>query len=122
MPSMTSPFLRALLALLVTMPIWGAAAERPLVILSPESRPYAYTEDGRIKGLLHDLVTEAFRRAHRQAEIRFLPWARCMDEVRKGRADAMFVMYKTAEREQDFAFPEESLTDLRERIFARRRA
>jgi polar amino acid transport system substrate-binding protein len=117
---------RALHALLVMMPILFAsaasAAERPLVILSPESHPYAYREDGRIKGLLHDLVIEAFRRAHRHVEIRFLPWARCMDEVRKGRADGMFVMYKTPERERDFAFPEESLTDLRERIFVRPRA
>ena len=123
MALMLSLLFRALPVLLVMLPVWGACAdERPLVILSPESRPYAYREDGRVKGLLHDLVTEAFRRAHRRVEIRFLPWARCMDDVRKGRADGMFVMYKTDERERDFAFPEESLTDLRERIFTRRHA
>jgi len=100
----------------------SAAAEDPLLIVSPESHPYAYREGSATKGVLHDLVTEAFRRAQRPIEIRFLPWARCMEDVRKGRADAMFVMYKTPERERDFSFPEESLTDLRERIFVRRNA
>lgn len=99
-----------------------AAAHDRIVIVSPESRPYAYREGDLTKGLLHDLVTEAFKRARRPIEIRFFPWARCMEEVKKGRADAMFVMYKTPERERDFAFPEESLTDLRERIFVRRSA
>jgi polar amino acid transport system substrate-binding protein len=109
-------------SILVALVARPAAAQDPLVIVSPESRPYAYREGDVTKGVLHDLVTEAFRRAHRPIEIRFFPWARCMEEVRKGRADAMFVMYKTAEREQDFAFPAESLTDLRERIFVRRNA
>jgi polar amino acid transport system substrate-binding protein len=99
-----------------------AAAEEPVIIVSPESHPYAYREGEAIKGVLHDLVTEAFRRAHHPIEIRFFPWGRCMEEVRKGRAAAMFVMYKTPDRERDFAFPEESLTDLRERIFVRRNA
>lgn len=99
-----------------------AVAEEQIIIVSPESHPYAYREGNVAKGVLHDLVIEAFRRAHRPIEIRFLPWARCMEEVKKGHADAMFVMYKTPERERDFAFPDEQLTDLRERIFVRRNA
>lgn len=105
--------------LALLFPLLAGAGETPLIIVSPESHPYAYSENGRNQGVLYDLVTEAFRRAHRPVEIRFFPWARGMEEVRKGRADAMFVMYKTPERERDFTFPEESLTDLRERIFVR---
>lgn len=113
---------RLLTILWLACPIFAGAAEDPIVIVSPESHPYAYREGGVTKGLLHDLVTEAFRRADHPIEIRFFPWGRCMEEVRKGRAAAMFVMYKTPDRERDFAFPEESLTDLRERIFVRRNA
>jgi polar amino acid transport system substrate-binding protein len=65
---------------------------------------------------------EAFQRANRKVEIRLIPWARAMEEVRQGRADGMFVVYKTPERERDFAFPAEPLTELRERIFVRRKA
>jgi len=108
--------------ILVALGTRAATAQDPIVVVSPESHPYAYREGDITRGVLHDLVTEAFRRANRPIEIRFFPWARCMEEVRKGRADAMFVMYKTPERERDFAFPHESLTDLRERIFVRRNA
>lgn len=112
-----------LLLLLIRAPSPVAAEEdQPLIIDSPESHPYAWREDGRMTGLFHDLVTEAFRRAHRKVEIRLIPWARAMEEVRQGRADGMFVVYKTPERERDFAFPEEPLTNLRERIFVRRKA
>ena len=111
-----------LLALLLLLSVLPAAAENPIVIDSPESHPYAYREDGHMAGLFHDLVTEAFKRAGHPVEIRLIPWARAMEEVRQGRADGMFVVYKTPERERDFAFPDEALTDLRERIFVRRSA
>jgi polar amino acid transport system substrate-binding protein len=75
-----------------------------------------------MSGLFYDLVTEAFRRAHHPVEIRLIPWARAMEEVRQGRADGMFVLYKTPERERDFIFPDEPLAELRERIFVRRTA
>src|SRR5579859_5030289 len=110
-----------LVLLLSTLSV-AAAEEPPLIIDSPESHPYAWREDGQIKGLFHDLVMEAFQRAGRKVEIRLLPWARAMEEVRQGRADGMFVVYKTPERERDFAFPDEPLTELRERIFVRRNA
>ena len=109
-----------LLPMLAALP--AASAEAPIVIDSPESHPYAYRENGRMTGLFHDLVIEAFRRAHHPVEIHLIPWARSMEEVRQGRADGMFVVYKTAERERDFAFPVEPLTELRERIFVRRTA
>jgi polar amino acid transport system substrate-binding protein len=119
---MSALFLRLVSLLLMLAAVPAAAAETPIVIDSPEGHPYAYRENGRMTGLFHDLVIEAFRRAHHPVEIRFIPWARAMEEVRQGRADGMFVVYKTAERERDFAFPEEPLTQLRERIFVRRTA
>ena len=111
-----------LLSLLLLLSALPAAAENPIIIDSPESHPYAWRENGRMTGLFHDLVTEAFRRAHHPVEIHLIPWARAMEEVRQGRADGMFVVYKTSERERDFAFPDEPLTELRERIFVRRNA
>jgi len=119
---MTASLLRLIPLLLLLCCPPAPAEEKPLIIDSPESHPYAWRENGEMKGLFHDLVIEAFRRAHRPVEIRLIPWARAMQEVRQGRADGMFVLYKTPERERDFAFPEESLTDLRERIFVRRNA
>lgn len=119
---MIARLLRLLVVLLLSSLPALAEEDAPLIINSPESHPYAWVENGRMTGLFHDLAMEAFQRAHRKVEIHLIPWARAMEEVRQGRADGMFVVYKTPERERDFAFPEEPLTDLRERIFVRRNA
>ncbi len=118
---MKEPFLRILplIWLLCALPV---VAQTPIIIESPESHPYAYRVEGRMSGLFYDLVTEAFRRADRPLEIHLIPWARAMEDVRQGRADGMFVLYKTPERERDFTFPDQALTELRERIFVRRTA
>lgn len=117
-----SSLLRLLPLLLMLAALPATADDTPIIIDSPESHPYAWREDGHMTGLFYDLVTEAFRRADRKVEIHLIPWARAMEEVRQGRADGMFVVYKTPERERDFAFPDEPLTELRERIFVRRNA
>lgn len=119
---MTSSRLHLLLLFLLLVVAPARGEEAPLIIESPESHPYAWREAGQMKGLFHDLAMEAFRRAGRRAEIRLVPWARAMEDVRQGRADGMFVVYKTREQERDFAFPAEPLAELRERIFVRRNA
>lgn len=120
--TMAALFSRFISLLLMLAAVPAMAGETPIVIDSPEGHPYAYRENDHLTGLFYDLVTEAFRRANHPVEIHLVPWARSMEEVRQGRADGMFVVYKTAERERDFAFPNEALTELREWIFVRRTA
>jgi len=96
-----------------------AAAEPPVILVAPEEHPYNYVEDGHITGMFVEIVREAFRRAGHAVEIRLLPWPRCMEEVRFGRADGMYVVYKTPEREQIFDFTGQPLEFLHEHFFVR---
>ena len=100
--------LAALLILLAAPGAWAQAPE-PLHITTGGFRPVAYMEDGHLTGVLCDLLTEAGRRAGIPVEIHLLPWARSMEETRSGRMDAIFPIFRTAQREGFYTFPDEVL-------------
>ena len=74
------------------------AHPRALVLVAADSAPTAYMEDGKPSGMLVDVVTEALQRAGSQFEIRLMPWARCLAEIRNGRVDGIFSVFKLPER------------------------
>lgn len=109
-------FLASALALSVT---WTgrAAAEDPIKLIAPDAPPHSFMEDGVVKGMLVEVLREAFRRAGRPLEIRLEPWARCMEEVRWGRSDGFYVVYRTPEREKLYDFTGEPLEILQETFY-----
>jgi len=76
----------------------GEAYPAGLVLVAADSAPTAYMENGRPAGILVEVVTEAFRRAGHPFEIQLMPWARCLAEVRSGRVDGIFSVFKLPER------------------------
>jgi len=55
-------------------------------------------------GVIVEIAVEAFKRAGYTANVKFLPWARALDDGKEGRADGMVGIWHNAEREQWFAF------------------
>lgn len=110
-------FLLLILALLIGLP---AAAEGTLVVATVDRVPMAYVENGRLTGLLVELTEEAFRRVGRQVEIRLLPWPRCLAATKDGTADAVLTIFKTPEREAQFAFAEEEVLHQTESLFMKK--
>ena len=98
----------------------GARADMPAVIVTADRVPMAYVENGKLSGLLVDLTQEAFRRIGRPLEIRLLPWPRCVAEVRTGEADATTTMFRTPEREGQFAFGQEDVLQQTESLFVKK--
>jgi polar amino acid transport system substrate-binding protein len=78
----------------------GDAYPGRLVLVAADSAPTAYMEDGRPTGILVDVVTEAFQRTGSQFEIQLMPWARCLAEIRSGRVDGIFSVFKLPERNE----------------------
>ncbi|WP_199911553.1 substrate-binding periplasmic protein [Dongshaea marina] len=72
---------------------------KTLELVTLQYPPYEFREDGEVKGLAVELVTEAFKRMNQPIRITLLPWARALQEVKLGRADGIFTAYKTPERE-----------------------
>jgi polar amino acid transport system substrate-binding protein len=78
----------------------GDAHPAGLVLVAADSAPTAYMEDGRPTGILVDVVTEAFQRTGHPFEIQLMPWARCLAEIRSGRVDGIFSVFKLPERNE----------------------
>jgi polar amino acid transport system substrate-binding protein len=72
----------------------GNAYPAGLVLVAADSSPTACMKDGKPTGILVDVVTAAFRRTGGQFEIQLMPWARCLAEVRAGRVDGIFSVFK----------------------------
>lgn len=110
----------ALLLILTLFAGRVGATEKPLVVVTADRVPMAYVKDGKPTGLLTDLAEEAFRRAGRKIEIRLLPWPRCLVELKDGEADAILTIFKTPEREAQFAFSEEEVLHQTESLFMKK--
>ncbi len=69
--------------------------------------PYAYDENGEVKGFSVDLLKEVFHRMDIPMQIKVLPWKRALKMVKNGRADAVLLAFKTEEREKYADYPDE---------------
>jgi len=95
---LSGSFRSLLFALAIAAMGCGNAYAGGLVLVAADSAPTAYMQDGKPTGILVDVVTEAFRRSGHQFEIQLMPWARCLAEIRSGRVDGIFSVFKLPER------------------------
>jgi polar amino acid transport system substrate-binding protein len=91
-----------------------------LVLVAADSIPTAYVENGKKIGLLVDLVQEAFQRAGVVVDIQIMPWARCLAEVKAGKVDGIFSVYKTRERQEFLTYTDEVLITQVQALFVRK--
>jgi len=70
-----------------------------LNIVTLQYPPYAYKENGQVKGIAVKIVAEAFKRLDLPITITVLPWARALHQIKNGDADAIFTLFKKPERE-----------------------
>jgi polar amino acid transport system substrate-binding protein len=97
----------------------GDAYPGGLVLVAADSAPTAYMEDGRPSGMLVDVVTEALQRTGSQFEIRLMPWARCLAEIRNGRVDGIFSVFKLPERNEFLTYTSVPIITQVEALFVR---
>ncbi|MBP2299298.1 substrate-binding periplasmic protein [Azospirillum picis] len=76
----------------------AAADQLRMVALS--FPPLIYDDGGKPAGIAYDIVTEAMKSAGHSVTVEIMPWARALETVRSGEADAVFTAYRTPEREQ----------------------
>ncbi len=62
-------------------------------------KPFEWEEEGELKGIHIDLVTEAAKRAGIQIQIKSQPFIRSITDLKNGNADACLFMSYTKERE-----------------------
>ena len=97
-----------------------AVAEQPLEIASTNFPPFVYEEQGKIKGIDVDILTEVFARMRQPISIRLYPFARAVYMIKAGQADAIFPFGKDAERELFAHYPREALFEMSVSLFVRK--
>lgn len=107
------------LTCLVPMGIPMAGAQT-LVLAAADSVPTAYIDHGKKTGLLVDVVEEVFKRAGYRVEIRLMPWARCILDVKEGKIDGIFSIYLTPERQEFLSYADEVLITQVQAFFVRK--
>lgn len=98
----------------------GACLAKDVVFVFEVYPPYEYRENGRLVGTDVNLIREVCRRLDLRPVFRELPWSRALAEVKSGKADAIFSLVRTTEREQFLFFPEEYLSFEQFILLARR--
>lgn len=66
--------------------------------------PYQYQEGGAIKGIDADLIAFAFQAIGYDVQVRLLPWEECLRQLDAGKADGIFQITCTPEREKRYIF------------------
>lgn len=91
--------MKTLTFLITILLLFSTALAEPLKIVSTNFPPYVYLEKGKPKGFNVDLLNEIFSQMNMEISIEIVPWARALYMLENGYADAMFPLFKTAERE-----------------------
>lgn len=73
--------------------------------------PYQYEEEGEVRGIDQAVITAAFEVHAVAAETRLLPWKDCLEWVEQGKADGIFQILPTPEREKLFLFSDRLRTE-----------
>ena len=99
---------RALATLACALLPLQLAAQTITVLGDRDLAPYEFLVNGVPRGANVDLANAIGRVLGRKVEIELLDWSEAQARVKAGRADALTMLGKTAEREADYAFTQET--------------
>jgi len=111
------------LGLAQVLPGPASAENRALRVAGFEAPPYLYlTDTNKPAGLLVDVLDAASEKSGVPVEYLVSSWPRAQLEVRQGRADLIFPVVYTPERENWLEYPQTPITRFEMMIFARKDA
>jgi polar amino acid transport system substrate-binding protein len=82
-----------------------AMAGKEITILSSNYPPHIYVENGEIKGIRVELMTELFKRMGYTYVPKIMPWARAVVIIKEGKADGICSIWYKPEREDFLYYP-----------------
>lgn len=89
-------------ALVLAATLAGAPAARAVTLLTEENPPFNYSEDGKVTGLVTELVVEAAKRAGLPYAIEVLPWNRAYARAQAERDTCLYATARLDNREKLF--------------------
>ncbi|MGF1631021.1 MAG: substrate-binding periplasmic protein [Kiloniellaceae bacterium] len=101
----------AAIAGLVAIALRPAAAEEVLHLTTEQYAPFNFDDDGAIRGLGADQVTEIMRRSGITFDMELLPWSRAIGLARERPMTCVFTTAHTMDRDQSFKWVEPLLIE-----------
>lgn len=68
--------------------------------------PYEFKSKGKPAGIMVNVVQSIFKKADIPLELKFMPFKRALQQVKRGENDGLFILYKTNERMEYFDYTE----------------
>jgi len=93
--------------------------EKSVVIASANWEPYEFEENGMVKGIGVDIVSEAFKRMGYKITIKILPFSRAIEMFKAGEIDVITDVKNTEERQQFGIFSNESIVTTYTALFVK---
>ncbi len=87
-------------------------------VVSDTYPPYEYQNENKIVGMDVEILQKAAQLAEIEIDIEFYPWKRAMVMAKAGKADGIFSLAHSKEREMFFYFPAPPLSIGKKRIFS----
>lgn len=82
--------------------------------------PHHYKQDGKIKGYNVEVARYIFEHLGIELEIRLMPWKRCLEKVKTGKASGLLSSSYVRERESFLYYPPEPTRLQRNVVFVRK--
>ncbi len=88
----------------------GVRAANELVLANIDWPPYEFFENGTWRGIDVEVVKKVFSSIGFKVKIKYLPWARILEYLRRGVIDGTFTISRTPKRERYLWYSSEPLT------------
>jgi polar amino acid transport system substrate-binding protein len=77
---------------------------RKVMLVADPYSPYQFEEGGTVSGVDHEIISEAFKIYDIGTETKLFKWEECMAHMENHRADGIFQITRTPERQEKFLF------------------
>lgn len=78
--------------------------DKRVTLVADPYPPYQYEEGGTVKGIDYEVIASAFQAVGYDVQVRLLPWEECLRQLDAGKADGIFQITCTPEREERYVF------------------
>ena len=109
--------MKKILTGLIILMMSASAFAQAFRFVTEDYPPYVYSDNGVAKGLDVEILNAIKAKTGLDIKIEFFPWNRAMAMAQDGTADAIFSLFKTAEREAFIQYPSTALYDNRTVLF-----
>lgn len=95
------------------------ARDKSVIIASASWAPYEFEENGEVKGIGVDIVSETFKRMGYKVTKKFLPFSRAVGMLKNGEIDMITDVKNTPARQEDGIFSKESIITVHTSLFVK---